>query len=133
MHFNEFVLNSVKHKFFHMSIVNLLSPRCVGEWLGNFLTVQECYLLKIPDFATSNMFPFIRFLKIFMLLPFFVNEIFTIPEYIKLPLLPVQNVVKLIRGCLYGSRYIGETIYWLTDITFSTHSYEKTKVITHFG
>ena len=127
------MLNSVNHKFFHMSIVNLLSPRCMGGWLGNFLVVQECYLLKIPDFATSNMFLFRRFLKIFMLRPFSVNEIFTIPEYLKLPLLSVQNLVKLIRGCSYGSRYIGEAIYCLTDRTFSTHSYEKTKVTTHFG
>ena len=39
----------------------------------------------------------------------------------------------VLRGCLYGSRYIGQRIYRLTDRTFSMLLYERTKVITRFG
>ena len=37
------------------------------------------------------------------------------------------------RGRLYGSRYIGQRIYRLTDITFSMYLYERTKVISRFS
>ena len=37
------------------------------------------------------------------------------------------------RGCLYGSRYIVQGIYRLTDITFSMHLYERTKVLSSFS
>ena len=40
---------------------------------------------------------------------------------------------KRLRGCLYGSRYIDQGIYWLTDITFSMHLNERTKVISLFS
>ena len=40
---------------------------------------------------------------------------------------------KELRGCLYGGRYIGQGIYWLNNITFSMHLYERTKVIPHFS
>ena len=38
-----------------------------------------------------------------------------------------------LKGCLYGTRYIGQAMYWLTDIIFSMHLYEKIKVISRFG
>ena len=42
-----------------------------------------------------------------------------------------------LKGCLYGSRYIVQGIYRLTDrltdITSSTHLYERTKVISRFS
>ena len=37
-----------------------------------------------------------------------------------------------IRGCLYGSRYISQIIYWVIDVTFLMHLYERTKLITCF-
>ena len=40
---------------------------------------------------------------------------------------------KGLRGCLYGSRYIVQGIYRLTDITFSMYLYERTKVISRFS
>ena len=38
-----------------------------------------------------------------------------------------------LRESLCGSRYIGEAIYRLTDITFSINLFEKIKVISHVG
>ena len=40
---------------------------------------------------------------------------------------------KGLRGSLYGSRYIVQGIYRLTDITFSMYLYERTKVISRFS
>ena len=45
----------------------------------------------------------------------------------------LQKTFKWLRGCLYGSRYIGQRVYRLTDITFSMHLYERTKVIFRFS
>ena len=42
------------------------------------------------------------------------------------------QIMGYFRGCLYESRYIGQGIYRLANITFSMLLYERRKVITHF-
>ena len=43
------------------------------------------------------------------------------------------QIIGYFRGGLYESRYIGQRIYRLTDITFSMLLNERRKVITRFG